>query len=241
MQVAVVTGGSSGIGLATCEKLRQDGFTLAVLARRGDRAARAAGKGVGISTDISDPEQVEAAFAAVEQRLGPVDLLVNAAGTAGSTQPTRLHETSLEVWDRVMAVNLRGVYLCSQQALRYMLPRRSGHIITVASVAAVAPSAGRAAYSAAKSAAVHLAKAIAAEYAADGIRSNAVCPGIVETPMTAYRLARPESRAAVETRIPLGRVAQPQEIADAISLLASDRLSYVNGHALVVDGGLLLR
>lgn len=88
---------------------------------------------------------------------------------------------------------------------------------------------------------MHLTKAIATEYASDGIRSNAVCPGIVETPMTAYRLDQPESRAAVEARIPLKRVAQPQEIAEAISLLASDRLSYVNGHALVMDGGLLLQ
>lgn len=153
MRVAVVTGGSSGIGLATCESLRQDGFTLAVLARRGDKAARAAGQGMGISTDISDPEQVKAAFAAVEHQLGPVDLLVNSAGTPGSTEPTRFHETSLEVWDRIMAVNLRGLYLCSQQALRSMIPRQSGHIITVASVAAVTPFPGRAAYAAAKSAA----------------------------------------------------------------------------------------
>ena len=241
MRVAVVTGGSSGIGLATCEKLRQDGFTLAVLARRGDRAARAAGEGMGISTDVSDPEQVEAAFAAVQHRLGPVDLLVHSAGTSGTTRPTRLHETSLASWERIMAVNLRGLYLCSQQALRSMIPRRSGHIITVASVAAVAPFPGRAAYSASKSAAVHLVKAIAAEYASDGIRANAVCPGVVETPMTAYRLDQPEAKAAVEARIPMGRVAQPQEIADAISLLASDRLSLVTGQALVVDGGLLLR
>ena len=241
MRVAVVTGGSSGIGLATCEKLRQDGFTLAVLARRGDRAAEAAGEGIGISTDVSDPEQVEAAFAAVQHRLGPVDLLVHSAGTSGTTRPKRLHKTSLESWERIMAVNLRGLYLCSQQALRSMIPRRSGHIITVASVASVAPFPGRAAYSASKSAAVHLVKAIAAEYASDGIRANAVCPGVVETPMTAYRLDQPESRAAVEARIPMGRVAQPQEIADAISLLASDRLSLVTGQALVVDGGLLLR
>ena len=241
MRVAVVTGGSSGIGLATCEKLRQDGFTLAVLARRGDRAAEAAGEGMGISTDVSDPEQVEAAFAAVQHRLGPVDLLVHSAGTSGTTEPKRLHETSLESWERIMAVNLRGLYLCSQQALRSMIPRRSGHIITVASVAAVAPFPGRAAYSASKSAAVHLVKAIAAEYASDGIRANAVCPGVVETPMTAYRLDQPEARAAVEARIPMGRVAQPQEIADAISLLASDRLALVTGQALVVDGGLLLR
>ena len=241
MKVAVVTGGGTGIGLAISERLQQDGFTLAVLARDGDRAAQAAGEGMGISTDVSDPQQVEAAFTAVEERLGPVELLVNNAGTPGTRTPTPLHETPLEVWDRVMAVNLRGLFLCSQQALRFMIPRRSGHIITVASVAALNPAPGRAAYSASKGAAVLLAKAMAVEYASQGIRSNAVCPGIVETPMTAWRLDQPESRAAVESRIPLGRVGRPQDIGNTVSLLASDQFSYVNGHAMVVDGGLLLR
>ena len=241
MKVAVVTGGGTGIGLAISERLRQDGFTLAVLARNGDRAARAAGEGMGISTDVSDPQQVEAAFNAVEGRLGPVELLVNNAGTPGTRTPTPLHETPLEVWDRIMAVNLRGMFLCSRQALGFMIPRRSGHIITVASVAALTPAPGRAAYSASKGAALLLAKAMAVEYASRGIRSNAVCPGIVETPMTAWRLDQPEARAVVESRIPLGRVAEPQEIGDTVALLASDQFSYMNGHAMVVDGGLLLR
>lgn len=241
MKVAVVTGGGSGIGLATCEQLRRDGFTLAVLGRNGVKAAQAAGEGIGISTDVSDPGQVEAAFAAVEEQLGPVELVVNNAGTPGARTPMPFHETPLEVWDRIMAVNLRGSYLCSQQALRFMIPRQSGHIITVASVAALTPAPGRAAYSASKGAAVLMAKAIAIEYASQGIRSNAVCPGIVETPMTAWRLDKPDLRATVEARIPLGRVAQPKDIASAISLLASDQFSYVNGHAMVVDGGLLLR
>ena len=237
MGVAVVTGGGGGIGWATCRRLRKDGFELGVFDLDGDRAATAAGEGVGIRADVSDPEQVKKAFAAVEDRLGPVDLLVNNAGITGSAQATRLHETPLSEWDRVVAVNVRGLYLCSRQALLSMIPRRSGHIITVASVAALVPFPGRAAYSISKGAALLLAKSIAVDYAADGIRSNAVCPGMTETPMTAWRLDQPELRAAIESRIPVGRVAQPEDIANAISALASDQMSYMTGHGLVVDGG----
>lgn len=237
MASAVVTGGGSGIGWATCQRLRSDGFTVAVFDLDGDRAAAAAGEGLGLAVDVSMPEQVEKAFAEVEERLGPVDLLVNNAGVTGSAAATRLHETPLDDWDRVIAVNVRGLYLCSREALRLMIPRRSGHIITVASVAALVPFPGRAAYSVSKGAALLLAKSIAVDYAADGIRSNAVCPGMTETPMTAWRLDQPELRAAIESRVPLGRVAQPDDIADAIAALASDRLSYMTGHGLVVDGG----
>ncbi|MCQ3803150.1 MAG: SDR family NAD(P)-dependent oxidoreductase [bacterium] len=237
MSVAVVTGGGSGIGWATCERLRRDGFTLAVLDIQGERAAEAAGDGMGMAVDVSDPRQVEAAFSAVEEQLGPVDVLINNAGITGSAEATRLHETPYEEWERVMAVNIRALYLCSRQALRSMIPRRSGHIITVASVAALNPFPGRSAYSVSKGAALMLAKSIALDYAADGIRSNAVCPGMTETPMTAWRLDQPELRAAIESRVPVGRVGQPEDIADAISLLASDRLAYMTGHGMVVDGG----
>lgn len=237
MGVAVVTGGGSGIGRAACARLGGDGFTLAVLDLNGEAAEEAAGGGLGLQTDVSDPEQVERAFDRIERELGPVRVLVNNAGITGSAAAARLHETPLEEWERVMEVNVRALYLCSRAALRSMIPRRSGHIITMASVAGISPFPGRAAYSVSKGAALLLAKSIARDYAADGIRSNAVCPGMAETPMTAWRLSQPELRAAVESRIPLGRVAQPEDIADAVALLASDRLSYMTGHALVMDGG----
>ena len=240
-RIAVVTGGGSGIGRETCRRLRREGFRLGVLDLDGVSAARAAGSGVGLGVDVSDAAAVSGAFATVEDALGPVDVLVNNAGITGSAAAARLHETPVEEWDRVMAVNVRGVYLCSQAALRSMIPRRSGHIITVASVAGMDPFPARAAYSVSKSAALLLARSIAADYAADGIRSNAVCPGMVETPMTKWRLDQPDLRAAIEDRIPIGRVAQPEDIAEAITLLASDRLSYMTGHGLVVDGGWTLR
>lgn len=237
MGVAVVTGGGSGIGRAACARLREDGFTLAVLDVNGEAAEEAAAGGLGLETDVSDPQQTERAFAVIEREAGPVEVLVNNAGITGSAEAARLHETPPGEWERVMGVNVRGPYLCSRLALQVMLPRRSGHIITLASVAGMSPFPGRAAYSVSKGAALLLAKSIARDYAAEGIRSNAVCPGMAETPMTAWRLSQPRLREAVESRIPLGRVAQPEDIADAIALLASGRLSYMTGCALVVDGG----
>jgi NAD(P)-dependent dehydrogenase (short-subunit alcohol dehydrogenase family) len=236
-KVAVVTGGGSGIGRAICDRLHAEGFRLGVLDVDGPAAASAARDGLAAATDVSDPGSVSSAFDEITRTLGPVDVLVNNAGITGSPSATRLHETPLEDWDRVMAVNLRGLYLCSQAVLPSMIERHTGHIITIASVAGIVPFPGRAAYSASKGAALLLAKSIAVDYAADGIRSNAVCPGMVETPMTQWRLDQPELRAAVEDRIPLGTVAQPADIADAVSILASDRLSYMTGHALVLDGG----
>jgi NAD(P)-dependent dehydrogenase (short-subunit alcohol dehydrogenase family) len=118
-----------------------------------------------------------------------------------------------------------------------MLAQRSGHVITIASVAGLVAFPGRCAYTASKGAAVQFTKSLAVDYATQGIRANAVCPGMVATAMTQWRLDQPELRAQAEARIPLGRVAQPADIADAVALLASERLSYLNGHAMAVDGG----
>jgi NAD(P)-dependent dehydrogenase (short-subunit alcohol dehydrogenase family) len=236
-RVAVVTGGGSGIGAATSRQLAADGFVVAVLDLDGKAATRVAEGGLGIETDVSVTESVAKAFATVADQLGPVDILVNNAGITGSAAATRLHETPLEDWDRVIGVNVRGVYLCSRAALDVMVPRRAGHVITIASVAGLVPFPGRAAYSVSKGAALILAKSIAVDYAGDGIRSNAVCPGMVETPMTRWRLDQPHLREIIEARTPLGRVAQPEEIAEAVALLASDRLSFMTGHGLVIDGG----
>jgi NAD(P)-dependent dehydrogenase (short-subunit alcohol dehydrogenase family) len=209
-----------------------------VLDLDGTAAEAAAGPGgVGRAADVSDADQVERAFAAVVETFGGIDVLVNNAGISGSSEATICHETPIAEWDRVNAINSRGPFLCTRAALPAMLAKGSGHVITVASVAGQVAFPGRCAYTASKGAALMFAKSVAVDYARAGIRSNAVCPGFVQTPMTQWRLDIPDLRATVESNIPLGRVAQPEEIADAIAVLASDRLGYLTGHALVVDGG----
>jgi len=234
--VAVVTGGGSGIGLATCERLAKEGFAVAALDLRPSGAAGIAA--LTLVCDVTDEADVSAAMAAVLDRLGEIDVLVNNAGITGSQQAARCHETPVEEWDKVFAVNVRGPYLCSRAVLPRMVARGSGHIITIASVAGLVAFPGRCAYTASKGAALMLTRSIAVDYAAAGIRANAVCPGMVYTPMTSWRLDQPELRAEVEGRIPVGRVATPEEIADAVALLASGRLTYMTGHPLVVDGGM---
>jgi len=237
-RVAVITGGGSGIGLSTCAALTQEGFTLAVLDIDGDAAKVAAGPdGLGLCVDITSPEGVDNAFEEVVRSFGRIDVLVNNAGITGSAAATTCHETPVDEWDRVMAVNVRGLYLCSRAALPTMIAQGSGHVITLASVAGQIVFPGRAAYVASKGAALMFAKSLAVDYARKGIRSNAVCPGMVYTPMTAWRLDQPELRDMMESKIPLGRVALPEEIAEMIAVLASGRLGYVTGAALNIDGG----
>jgi NAD(P)-dependent dehydrogenase (short-subunit alcohol dehydrogenase family) len=234
--VAVITGGGSGIGLATCARLASDGFAVASLDLQP--AAAAGSAALAVACDVTNEADVSAAMAAVTGRLGAIDVLVNNAGITGSRQAARCHETPVDEWDRVLAVNVRGPFLCSRAVLPSMVARGSGHIITIASVAGLVAFPGRCAYTASKGAALMLTRSIAVDYAAAGVRANAVCPGMVYTPMTSWRLDQPDLRAEVEGRIPAGRVATPDEIADAVALLASGRLAYMTGHPLVVDGGM---
>ena len=189
-RVAVVTGGGSGIGRATCTRLTADGFTLAVLDVDGDAAKVAAGPdGLGCAADVADREAVDAAFAQVVAAFGRIDVLVNNAGVSGTTDATVCHETTVEEWDRVLAINTRGPFLCSRAALPVMLAQGDGHIITVASVAGQVAFPGRCAYTASKGAALMFAKSLAADYAGDrdpvqrrlpGVRAHAddaVAPG----------------------------------------------------------------
>jgi NAD(P)-dependent dehydrogenase (short-subunit alcohol dehydrogenase family) len=236
--VAIVTGGASGIGRATAARLAADAYQVAVLDRDGAGAADAAGAGgLGLEADVGDAEIVEHAVGQVVERFGRIDLLVNNAGITGSRQATTCHETPVEEWDRVLAVNLRGPFLCSRAALPTMLRQRSGHIVNVVSIAGMVATPGRCAYTASKGGALMLTKSLAVDYAAQGIRANAVCPGFVQTPMTQWRLDDPKLRRDVLAGIPVGRTAQPEDIAEVVAMLASERLAYVTGHAFVVDGG----
>lgn len=231
--IAIVTGGASGIGQATTAALRDEGFTVAVLDLNPPD-----GDGLALRCDVSEEADVDAATAAVLAEYGRVDVLVNNAGITGSRAATILHETPVAEWDRVHAVNVRGPFLCSRAVLPAMLAQESGHIITIASVAALVAFPARSAYTSSKGAALMLTRSIALDYAARGIRANAVCPGLTYTPMTAWRLDQPDLRAAAEADIPMGRVGSTADIAEAVALLASGRLGYLNGHPLVIDGGM---
>lgn len=234
----MVTGGASGIGRATTARLLADGHRLAVLDQDAAGANESAGAdGLGLAADVSDPSSVEGAVAQVLARYGRVDVLVNNAGITGSQQATTCHETPIEEWDRVLAVNLRGPFLMSRAVLPTMIEQSSGHIINIVSISGMIPTPGRCAYTSSKGGALMLTKSIAIDYAPHGIRANAVCPGMVQTPMTQWRLDVPELAANVAAGIPLGRVAQPEEIAEVVSLLASDRLQYMTAHAFTLDGG----
>lgn len=235
MKVAVVTGAASGIGAATVASLAAEGFTVAAV----DLAACPAppGGGISVRADVSAEADVASAIAGTVAAFGRIDVLVNNAGITGSPEAARCHETPVAEFDRVIAVNVRGPFLCARAVLPVMLAQRSGHVITIASVAGLVAFPGRCAYTTSKGAAVQLTRSLAADYAASGIRANAICPGFARTPMTAWRLDQPALRAEVERRIPLGRVAEPEEIAEAVAVLASGRLGYLTGHALALDGG----
>ena len=171
----MVTGGASGIGLATCGRLRDEGFTVAALDLKPGGAAQAAA--LTLTCDVTDEAAVANAMSAVIERFGGIDVLVNNAGITGSRQAARCHETPVAEWDMVHAVNVRGPFLCSRAVLPAMMARGSGHIITIASVAGLIAFPGRCAYTASKGAALMLTRSIAVDYAAAGIRANAVCPG----------------------------------------------------------------
>jgi NAD(P)-dependent dehydrogenase (short-subunit alcohol dehydrogenase family) len=233
LRTAVVTGGGSGIGRAISNQLRKDGFRVAVL----DVGQVSDPSDLVLRCDVTDSGDVQESIAEVVRQFGRLDVLVNNAGITGSQQATTLHQTPVDEWDRVHAVNVRGPFLCSRAVLPVMMQQESGHIITIASVAGLYAFPGRSAYTSSKGAALMLTRSIAVDYAKYGIRANAICPGMVYTPMTAWRLDQPDLRAVVESQIPMGRVAQPEEIADAVGLLASGRLAYMNGHPLILDGG----
>ena len=232
--VALVTGAASGIGRACVERLARDGVAVAALDLDGDRLDGL--DALALAGDVTDAGAVAAAVAQAERNLGPLDAVVNVAGITGSRAAAECHVTPVEEWRRVIDVNLTGPFLVCHAALPGMLEREAGAIVNVASAAGLVAFPGRCAYSASKGGVVQLTRSLAADYAARGIRSNAICPGMVDTPMTHWRLEDPELQAAVLAKIPAGRVASAAEVADAVALLAGGDLPYMNGAMLVLDG-----
>lgn len=244
--VAIVTGAANGIGWATAQRLAADGYHVALLDLRGEavsaRAVELGSAHIGLVCDVTSEASVIASIASVMVKFGRIDVLINNAGISDQTGSTV--EQNVEAFDRVLAVHLRGTFLMSQSVAKVMLAaspipgKGRGSIVNLGSIASLTGLPMRNAYSAAKAGILGLTRAMASEWARSGIRVNAVAPGYVRTAL----VAELERTGVVDAkriahRAPLGRMAEPAEIAEAIVFLASNRSSYITGVALPVDGG----
>jgi NAD(P)-dependent dehydrogenase (short-subunit alcohol dehydrogenase family) len=239
-QVAVVTGAGDGIGLATARRLALDFEHVVIADVRPDAAhARAAELGpahLGMACDVTNEADVVALLEAVLKRFGRLDALVNNAGIG--EQPVVTLEQTVEGFDRILAVHLRGTFLASREAARHFVAQQSGVIVNIGSIAGMAGHPGRNAYGAAKAGIAVMTEAMASEFARDGIRVNAVAPGYVMTDLVRDLIGRGALNPSdIEDRTPMARFAQPQEVAEAIAFLASSKASFITGVTLPVDGG----
>jgi NAD(P)-dependent dehydrogenase (short-subunit alcohol dehydrogenase family) len=246
-KVALVTGASSGMGLATARAFAEAGAAVA-LADRDERALRAAvaemksdgHKAIGVVCDVADEPQVAAMVERTVATFGRLDAAYNNAGVQSPALETA--DVGNDEYDRVMAINLRGVWNCMKHELRQMREQGSGAIVNCSSIGGLIGIAGRAAYHASKHGVIGLTRSAALEYASRGIRVNAICPGTIETPMVAEMLAKePEAMKDILRDQPIGRLGRPEEIAAAVLWLCGSGSSFVIGHALAVDGGYTAR
>ena len=236
---AVVTGGGSGIGRATARRMAEEGATVAVIDLHGDAAAEVA-KEIGGSAhvaDVTDPARLTAAVDAAAEAMEGITLLFNNAGIGNQSS---LHRWDPEEWNRLVAVNLTGVYLGFRAAVPHIRASGGGSIVSTASISGTRPAAGEAPYSAAKAGVIALTASAALEYGPD-IRVNSVSPGMILTPMTEpWFQFLPHEKERFERTTPAGRVGVPEDIADVVVFLCSDLARFITGQNLVVDGGLTL-
>lgn len=235
-RTAVVTGAGSGIGFEMARLLLEEGAVVIA----ADLDPRAVPTGAtGVRTDVSDAAQVEALIKTAVDQTGRIDVLLNNAGIGSTADPVAC---SVEDWDRVFAVNVRGVFLGTKFAVPHMLEQGAGAIVNTSSVAGIIGLSNRAAYCASKGAVTAFTKQVAVQYAGTGIRCNCVCPGTVDSPWVGRLMDETEdpaaTRAALIARQPMGRLGQPEEIAKAALYLASDDAAFITGTALIIDGGL---
>jgi NAD(P)-dependent dehydrogenase (short-subunit alcohol dehydrogenase family) len=240
-KVCVITGAGGGMGADAAVRFAEEGAQIAVADVDGGAAEKVAGEvgGLAVQVDVADEASVVAMYAAAAERFGGIDVLYNNAGISPADDGSIL-ETDLDAWERVQAVNTRGVYLCCKHGISHLLQRGGGSVINVASfVALVGAATSQISYTASKGAVLSLSKELGVQFARQGIRVNALCPGPVETPLLLRIWG--ETLGAAERRLvhlPMGRMAQPREIVNAALFLASDESSYVNAATFVVDGGL---
>ncbi len=241
-KVALITGASQGIGRDTAQALAEAGAKVAVAARNEEKLAAlvkeiaaAGGEAFAVKMDVADAEQIKGGFKQILEKFGRLDILVNNAAITRDGLALRMKQDD---WDAVIRTNLTGAHLCTQQALLTMMRARAGRIINITSVVAEMGNAGQANYVAAKAGLIGLTKAIAIEIASRNITVNAVAPGFVATPMT--DVLSNEVKEDLKTRIPLGRMGSPRDVAAAIVFLASDEAGYITGHVLDVNGGMYL-
>ncbi|GAB4271532.1 3-oxoacyl-[acyl-carrier-protein] reductase [Thermincola ferriacetica] len=241
-KIAIVTGGSRGIGKAICEALARQGARVVIFDVNAAELQncvselKAAGfDAEGYEVNVSQADKVEEAVAGVINNLGRIDILVNNAGITRDTLLMRMKE---EDWDAVLAVNLKGVFNCTKAVSRSMMKQRGGVIINISSVVGLMGNAGQANYAASKAGIIGFTKSVARELASRGVRANAIAPGFIVTQMT--DVLSDEIKGELQKQIPLGRLGQPEDVANLVVFLASDNASYITGQTIAVDGGMVM-
>jgi 3-oxoacyl-[acyl-carrier protein] reductase len=234
--VALVTGGSRGIGAAISRELARAGAKVAVNCRSGTEAAEQVASeigGIAVQADVSDPDEAQALIERVEEELGDIDALVN---NAGVTRDTLIARMSDDDWETVIGTNLRGTFNTARAVSRKMMRRRAGSIVNLTSVVGIHGNPGQANYAASKAGIIGLTKALARELGSRRVRVNAIAPGYITTELT--DVLNDEQRGLILGNTPLGRLGEPEDVAGAVRFLCSDDAAFITGEVLLVDGGL---